>query len=134
MQLKVIKQYDHLPQLAGEMRIKANLAVNLATFAIGARARASMQPPKHGMTYRRGQKTHTASAPGEAPAIDTGNLVNSVREDFPADLTGMVFTNTQYGAYLEFGTHRMAARPWLVPAAEAEWPAFIAALTRIVNG
>ena len=32
-----------------------------------------------GRTYKRGDKTHTASAPGEAPATDTGELARSIQ-------------------------------------------------------
>ena len=135
MKLQVIQEYNHLPKIAGGMRIKASLAVKLATFGISSRAKMSMQPPKHGEQYRRGQKWHTASAPGEAPAIDTSNLANSIREDFPAELTGVVFTPSEYAPPLEFGAAggKVAARPFLVPAAEAEWPTFIAAMKKLAG-
>ena len=38
---------------------------------------AIASPPKTGRIYKRGNVTHQASAPGEAPATDTGNLANS---------------------------------------------------------
>lgn len=75
--------------------------------------------PKTGRTYppirgRRGSP-HTASAPGEAPATDTGRLANSIRtaKDGRSHLVG---TSLEYGLHLEFGTTRMEPRPWLVPA------------------
>lgn len=56
-----------------------------------------------------------ASAPGEFPMSDTGRLANNVDMILatPAKLSAKVGTNIIYGAYLEFGTSRMAARPWL---------------------
>ena len=37
-----------------------------------------MQQPKSGRKYRRGKKLHTASAPGQAPAVDTGLLISNI--------------------------------------------------------
>lgn len=76
--------------------------------------------PKTGRIYRRGTVTHQASAPGQYPASDTGRLASNVRFELPSggNMTGRVGTNIQYGAYLEFGTSRMEARPWLLPSFE----------------
>jgi len=76
--------------------------------------------PKTGRIYRRGTVTHQASAPGQYPASDTGRLASNVRFELPSggSMTGRVGTNIQYGAYLEFGTSRMEARPWLLPSFE----------------
>jgi HK97 gp10 family phage protein len=53
-----------------------------------------------------------ASAPGEPPRKQTGRLRASVATEVDG-LTGRVGTNVEYGRYLELGTRRMAARPWL---------------------
>ena len=73
----------------------------------------------------RGQKSgrvygnHQASAPGEAPASDTGALVRSLRVDHsPGTLKASVVVASNYGAGLEFGTRRIAPRPYMRPAAE----------------
>ena len=75
-----------------------------------------------GRTYQKSNptRTHTASAPGSYPATDTGRLVSSVRMILPnvGTMTGEVGTAVKYGAWLEFGTSRMAARPWLLPSFE----------------
>ena len=72
--------------------------------------------PKAGRTYG----AHTASAPGQYPASDTGRLAGSVRMELPqaGNVTGRVGTAVAYGPMLEFGTSRMAARPWLLPSFE----------------
>ena len=56
-----------------------------------------------------------ASAPGEFPMSDTGRLASNVDRILatPAKMQAKVGTNIIYGAYLEFGTSRMEARPWL---------------------
>ena len=79
-------------------------------------------PPKSGVTYEKydPRRTHTASAPGQYPATDTGRLLGGVRMELPTPsrMIGRVGTAVQYGPYLEFGTSRMAARPWLLPSFE----------------
>jgi len=63
---------------------------------------------------------HRASAPGQYPASDTGRLASNIRFELPTStaLTGRVGTNIMYGRHLEFGTTKMAARPWLMPSFE----------------
>ncbi len=47
----------------------------------------------------------------------SGRLARSVTvETAPDGLAATVGTDMDYGAYLELGTRRMAARPWLHPA------------------
>lgn len=66
------------------------------------------------------RRTHRASTPGAYPATDTGRLASSVRMELPTvgNIVGKVGTAVKYGAWLEFGTSRMAARPWLLPSFE----------------
>ena len=60
---------------------------------------------------------HQASAPGEAPASDTGTLVNSITTTIQREqLTATVSVHSIVGKYLEFGTDRMAPRPFMRPA------------------
>lgn len=71
--------------------------------------------------------THRASAPGEAPATDTGALASSVAVDLRRSSfrpVARVGTGLEYGAYLEFGTQAMDARPWLWPALKANRDAY----------
>jgi HK97 gp10 family phage protein len=86
--------------------------------AIEAKMKLSQTEPKSGRVYRRGGRTHTASAPGEAPAVDTGFLINSIQSRIISDTEGEIAINTEYGEFLEFGTSRMAARPFVEPAIE----------------
>ena len=81
---------------------------------------------KSGRIYQRRTVTHRASAPGEAPANDTGRLLNGIRTKldtiklavevlaFARDKAGKV----NYAYELEFGNSRVAARPFLFPALE----------------
>ena len=76
--------------------------------------------PATGAVYTRGGITHQASAPGEYPMSDTGRLASNIIALLPngSSIEGQVGTNIEYGTFLEFGTSRMAARPWLMPSFE----------------
>ena len=60
---------------------------------------------------------HTASEEGSAPNTDTGRLVSSIQvETTPLGI--FVGSTLEYAGHLEYGTKRMGARPWLIPAVE----------------
>lgn len=70
--------------------------------------------PKTGAVYTRRGVTHQASAPGEPPANDLGNLQNSITVRlFPNILAATVNSAAAYSAALEFGTVRMEPRPYM---------------------
>lgn len=72
---------------------------------------------KSGRVYTRNGVAHQASAPGEAPATDTGALASSIQR-IDSGTRAAVGTALEYGPHLEFGTTNMEARPWLFPALE----------------
>ena len=88
---------------------------------------AYQRGPASGRVYQKSSpaRTHQASAPGEAPATDTGRLASGVdfRRDGPMSAT--VGSQVAYAAMLEFGTSRIAPRPAWVPAVEAMRPKYI---------
>lgn len=78
--------------------------------------------PKSGRAYRRrrGGRTvmHIASAPGEAPASDTGALLGSIQLDLSNPLHAVISIGAEYAELLEKGTRRMAARPYVEVSVE----------------
>ena len=82
---------------AGEI-IKADAQVSITTGAVSG-------------------ANHVPSAPGQPPNEDTGTLRNSIILTQPAPLRVRISANAPYAAFLEFGTSRMAARPFMGPAA-----------------
>lgn len=117
--------------MAGKTKININLARDVAMKAAEKGVRAatleakritqvdilSSFPPRTGRTYKRGKtKTHTASAPGESPAPDTGQLRALIGTSFERNGTiarGVLYSNLQKGADLELGTDKVAPRPWI---------------------
>lgn len=88
-------------------------------------------------TANRGKasRVHQASAPGEPPAVDTGRLRSSVSHEGPYvdgnRVHGRWGTNVEYADDLEFGTSRIAPRPWARRAEEETRDAVDARLRQV---
>jgi HK97 gp10 family phage protein len=61
-------------------------------------------------------KKHVVSKPGEPPKNDSHVLHNNIETAQIAPLVVEVSSNAPYSAPLEFGTSKMAARPFMRPA------------------
>lgn len=108
-----------IPDMVKAMPERVRKVVRETALAIETDAKRRMQGPKSGRIYRRGGKLHVASAPGEAPAIDTGLLIDSIQTTHEG-LTSWVNVFSDYGRNLELGTHQIAPRPFLGPAFESQ--------------
>ncbi len=119
-------EMDGLNTLLGQLRnlgvagdqIIAETIFDVATDTQANAVAGIMAGGKSGRTYRKynPNRTHTASAPGQYPASDTGRLAGSVKMVPEGENTYRVGTAVAYGPMLEFGTSKMAARPWLLPS------------------
>lgn len=103
---------------AAERAIKAGAALLVAE--VGATLAAGN--PGRGRVYKRGNVSHQASAPGDAPASDTGNLRQSITAEIrdgglSARVGPALGDDPNYAVFLEYGTRKMAARPFLRPTA-----------------
>ncbi|AFD25824.1 HK97 gp10 family phage protein [Deinococcus gobiensis] len=79
----------------------------------------NLSTPGQGREYPRGRgRVHRASAPGDGPAVDTGRLRQSIGIQRISPTHFRVGTNVIYAPLLEFGTRKIAARPWLRPAVD----------------
>jgi len=68
-------------------------------------------------------------------AVKTGTLRRSIHTVISnGGLTGIVGPSVLYGKFVEFGTRRMGARPYMRPAAEKQLPAFAAAIKSALGG
>lgn len=61
-------------------------------------------------------KSHVASLPGQAPKNDTGTLAGNIETTLVGPLLVNVTSAAPYAAALEYGTSKMAARPYMAPA------------------
>ena len=71
---------------------------------------------------------------GLAP-VDTGALKNSIGFDLrESGLAAEIGPTVHYGAYVEFGTRRMAPHAYMGPALDIVGPSFAAAMEEIGGG
>lgn len=105
--------------------IEKELAIALdasGRYVVAEAKKSILQGGKTGRIYRRGTVIHRASAPGQAPASDTGRLVNSIASYLERGALYAVVTAgrglAKYARALEYGTVKMAARPFFIPAVE----------------
>lgn len=109
---------SNIPGLIGEMRARASRHVRATAAAIEGDIKTGMGESKSGRKYKRGEKQHTASAPGESPAIDHGDYVKTIQAVPVDDTTSAVGTADERGPVLELGGVKTEARPHFGPAFE----------------
>lgn len=91
-----------------------------------AEQRVREQVAESALNVQRGAK--------ERCPVRTGALWNSITVDFYQDgLTAEIAPHMPYAPYVEFGTTRMPAKPYLFPAWEEERPKFEAGIKRAVG-
>lgn len=106
----VVVKSNRLPQISAAIRPAVVQEVQKATYDVEAQAKAKA-------------------------AVKTGTLRRSIHSVFSnGGLTGLVGPSVLYGKFVEFGTRRMGARPYMRPAAEAVLPKFADAVARALKG
>ncbi len=99
-----------------------NILLDAAITLKGAAQRSIQEKSSGGaqFRYRNGVKRSVmVSRPGDPPNSDTGRLVRSIKArkiSLREAAAGIFGQDAPYGKWLEFGTHKMEARPWLRPA------------------
>lgn len=102
IQIRMVK--NALPEITAEMRPTVVKMVKAHALVIKARAMA------------------------KTPVL-TGTLRRSITVRRTAGgLTALIGPSVLYGKFVEFGTRRMGARPYMRPAAEIQFPLFINAV------
>lgn len=120
-------QYTFYPERVTE-KVNAkmpNIAARIGTLYANEVKEIMRDSPATGVTYQRGSVTHKASAPGEAPAPDTGTLMRSVIWEIRKEGSTWIIevgSNLKYAVYLEFGaasgirddTGKLSAIQWIL--------------------
>lgn len=130
-----------MPRITGRERVDARMQgmageetirrVGAALFAGGEAIRAEAS---HMITEGAvSGKGHVPSAPGEPPKEDTGTLRTHIETTQIAPLKVEVSSNAPYAAYLEFGTSRIAERPYMRPATDRKRQEVIDGVRAAVN-
>lgn len=100
-------QSNNFPRIAQSLPSEADALVRTATFNILATSQGLV-------------------------AVDTGFLKATGAASFEGD-AGIISYSANYAAYVEFGTSRMRAQPYLTPAVEMERPAFMLGMQRLFD-
>lgn len=69
-----------------------------------------------------GKHQHVVSNPGEPPNRQDGDLQGGLEISRPEPLVAQVSSNAPHAVPLEFGTSKMAARPYMRPARDKTLP------------
>lgn len=132
--MKVTLDDRRLLSLPASLNREADGLCGQTAKAIEGIAKAKiMAGNKTGRIYRIGKVEHQASAPGEPPATDTGALVNSIGSERVKPMLHRVNVHAEYAAYLEYGTSRMAPRPFLQPSFEEQRDDFKRGVDRLIT-
>lgn len=106
MAAKIVIKYNNLTRIAARLPEAVSAIVRKAAFDVEANAKAVVP-------------------------VDTGKLKNSITSEFPSQTKAIVAPHTDYAAYVEYGTRKQRAKPYMRPAAEKVAPAFIEACKRL---
>lgn len=122
---KVIGALDNI---AGQRMTEACLHVQNKT-------KEKLSGKRTGRVYRipGTNRTYTASAPGEPPAVMTGQLRSSIKYRIVGELQvlrGEVGSELKKAVELEFGTKKIKPRPFLLPTFQEELPKIKEILSR----
>lgn len=126
----MFEQYNHLPQMARMLHETASKAVRKAAFDIEGGGKVNAAVDTGFMKASIYTVTHDESSYGQGTAGNAGALLPEV-EHPASDLEAFVAVGASYGIYVELGTHKMPAQPYLTPAADAVRPALEAAMHKL---
>lgn len=84
------------------------------------------------VAVRKTARDIKSSAQSIAP-VDTGNLKSNIRTTAVTPLSSDVTADTPYAVFVESGTSRMAAQPFMRPAADHHATAFEQAMAEIAG-
>lgn len=129
-----VKQFsEYLSQVAPLIEDNMSESIKLCCDKVRSDIQESMAKTERDMskTYFTNNKTkaHHPSLPGNPPARDSGNLSNSIRYEVHSEgseiygVVGSTQKDPDYAVFTEYGTNKMAPRPWLRPAMQKnnEW-------------
>ncbi|MCZ6942554.1 HK97 gp10 family phage protein [Bacillus mycoides] len=99
--------------------------VTAASIHLQNQVKKNLTSSRSGKQYKipHTSRKYTASKPGEAPAVRTGDLLNSIKYNVKrsqSEVLGAVGSDLQKAIWLEAGTSHIEARPFLLKAFEKE--------------
>ena len=105
---KIIIKYNNLAKLAKRLPLEVDTIVKTAAFAVEGYAK-------------------------DIAPFDTGALRGSIKAESKGIARAVIAPHKDYAAFLEYGTRKMKARPYMRPAAEKIAPQFFNVLRNLEN-
>jgi len=132
---------DLTPEIAKSVRKQ----INAGALSIKRSAIKDIQKATYGRVYRKGKgdgvstKIHIASTKGNSPNTDTGHLwknivVSTGTGIITKEYFALVRSRAKYSNWLEDGTTKMAARPFMKPALNKNKDRIMKRIVQAVNG
>jgi len=106
MSSRITIQYNNLTKIAARLPEAASEIVHKAAFDVKANAKAVVP-------------------------VDTGKLKNSISSEFPTPTSAIIAPHTEYAHFVEYGTRKQRAQPYMRPAAEKVKAVFFEACRRL---
>ena len=135
--VKIDRESNNLTGVSADIRKKMQQVI---AYGINATRNTAvdniLRGAKSGETYIKynPRRTHQASASGQFPASDTGFLANNIITNMQGNgLEGEVISQAEYSQYLEYGTSKMGARPFMQPSLEQNRPKIRARLRKLLG-
>jgi hypothetical protein len=112
--------YNNISQVKQMIVAEVTAIIREEPYLMSNDVKDAMNKPHSGRIYKRRTVEHRASAPGEAPAIDTGALVNSLEIVHSGPMKSALQSNQPQALALELGRPEanLLPRPYMTPAAE----------------
>lgn len=127
IEFKVVS--NNLGAIQGQIRNLSLDATRETCDAIHVDVMKRMHEPGRGRVYVHNGLIHQASAPGQAPAAETGGLIMSIEVGVamtPDGPVGIIHTDHEAARPLEYGSpaNNLAPRPFMTPAGAAATGSF----------
>jgi HK97 gp10 family phage protein len=108
---------NHIPNFLDVVEGKVEKQLMLASKLLEAEIKKTLTGTRSGKLYRvpGTKKKYVASAPLQAPAVRLGHLRRQTQgfvEGRGYEAVGYVANPLEYSVYLEYGTNKMAIRPY----------------------
>ncbi len=129
---------EQLRKAGEEYDKQVRVIINRGALAIHADAvKSVLRGPKDGIIYELydPRRTHQASAPGQPPATDKGDLARGITIITDEDGKGArIVSKAEYSWFLEFGTVSMQPRPFMMPALDKNTPEIVRQFQALRSG
>ena len=133
---KIRIKLNRLPELKGDLRVKAGQAVRKAALDIEAEAKA--HAPVDTGALKNSIYTASAGKSDYSAAASAAHSANPKAQLFPdkgkaGTLRAVVAVGVSYGALIEFGGVKRAGTPFMYPAAQKVLPEFEKAIQQLLS-